>query len=132
MEIESLLERIEYHEGFKSKPYQDSLGVWTFGHGLTFITKAESSNIIRGRLPELEQELSNSIEFYDGLTDARKNVLIEMAYHLGVHGVLMFKNMLSAMQKGDYQMAANEMLDSKWARQTPSRALEEANIMKGK
>jgi len=38
--MSELLERILEHEGFSEKPYLDTVGVWTIGHGLTFITAA--------------------------------------------------------------------------------------------
>ena len=52
-----------------------------------------------------------------------------MVYQMGTTGVSNFKNTLTAIQSGDYKLAAVEMLDSKWAKQTPDRAAEMALVM---
>jgi len=59
-----------------------------------------------------------------------KCVLIEMVFQLGVGGVSKFKKMWSALQEQDYNKASIEMLDSRWAKQTPSRANSLASIMR--
>jgi lysozyme len=63
--------------------------------------------------------------------EARRDVIYEMAFQLGVHGVLGFKQMLMHLKEGDYADAAREMLESLWHKQTPSRCEELANIMIG-
>ena len=59
-----------------------------------------------------------------------KCVLIEMVFQLGIGGVSKFKNMWKALGEGDYQTASEEMLDSRWAKQTPKRATDLSNVMK--
>ena len=48
IDFKALIERIGVNEGFRSKPYQCSEGVWTIGHGLTWITEEESLSILSG------------------------------------------------------------------------------------
>ena len=57
-------------------------------------------------------------------------VVLNMCYQLGVTGVSKFRKAISALQEGDWQEAADEMLDSLWARQTPNRATELSNIVR--
>jgi len=57
-------------------------------------------------------------------------ILIEMVYQLGVYGVSKFKKMLIALDSKDYQTASIEMLDSKWAKQTPNRAEDLSSRMR--
>jgi lysozyme len=59
-----------------------------------------------------------------------KCVLIEMVFQLGVGGVSKFKKMWSGLQEQDYNEASIQMLDSRWAKQTPSRANSLAQVMK--
>lgn len=120
----NLLQSVVTHEGFKPKPYQDTLGVWTFGHGLTYITEQESINIVMNRLVDIGDTLSVKLEYFKYLPADIQNVLIEMAYQLGISGLLNFKNTLFLIENGNYELAATEMLDSKWAKQTPNRAKE--------
>ena len=123
----TLIERIEKNEGFRSKPYQCSEGVWTFGHGLTYITESESRYILKKRVSELRHALKHSLS---GLTPSRQDVIIEMAYNLGVRGLFGFKYMWSAIYQRDYERAAQEMLNSKWAVQVGERAERLADAMR--
>ena len=54
---------------------------------------------------------------------------MNMAYQMGVPGLLRFKKMLSALEAGDWKTAEKEALDSLWARQTPRRAREVASLL---
>ena len=70
------------------------------------------------------------IEARKGLNATRRDVLVEMVYQLGAKGVLKFKRMLAALEAGDYETAADEMLDSLAARQTPQRWAELSKLMR--
>ena len=123
----NLLESTLAHEGFRSKPYQDSLGVWTVGHGLTYITETESKEIVRARLHVL---YSRWEIMRPNFSFTVLDVLTEMSFQMGFHGVLNFKKMLAALDADDYALAADEMLDSRWAKQTPGRAQEMSDIIR--
>ena len=62
--------------------------------------------------------------------DEVKNVVVEMSYQLGVSGFSMFRKTIDHLENKRYGKAAAEMLDSKWAKQTPNRAIELSNIIK--
>ena len=64
------------------------------------------------------------------LSDNRYNALVDMMFNLGKPRFLTFKKMIKAVECGDFDTAANEMLDSKWARQTKSRAIELSNLIR--
>jgi len=63
-----------------------------------------------------------ALPWMEKLSDQRQAVLIEMAFQMGVSGLLQFKRMLSAVEDGQYFEAAAQMVESTWARQTPARA----------
>jgi lysozyme len=50
------------------------------------------------------------------------SVVVEMVSQMGIDGVSQFKNFINALEKGDYQKAAEEMKNSKWGKQTPKIA----------
>jgi len=127
-----LLERVIRHEGFKDKPFLDSEGVATIGHGLTFLTEEESKRIVANRLENFEMRLMNvEPDFFNALNQPEVlNILIEMSYQLGLQGCLNFRKMWAALKTKDYPTAADEMIDSQWHQQTPERCEEMAGIIR--
>ena len=89
----------------------------------------ESEFIFRNRLKLLDAELTARLPWISKLDPARKGVLINMAFQMGVAGLLGFKNTLALIQEGKYQEAARAVLQSKWATQTPARAQRLSNQM---
>lgn len=126
MNLEAQLRR---DEGEKLYAYKDSLGYWTIGIGILIdkekgggLLPEESAFIFNNRVKILKSELSKRISFFDKLSETRQAVLLNMAFQMGVNGLLGFKNTLKTIESGDYSKAAKEMLMSKWASQTPQRA----------
>lgn len=123
------------HEGFRGRPYTCTAGALTIGYGFNLdawpLTEAECLPILESRMRRVRSDLANRIAYFFALPDAAQDVLVNMAYQMGVNGVLAFKRFLATLQAGKYQDAAAEMLDSKWAEQTPSRARELAAIIRG-
>jgi len=137
----NLIDSIIANEGFKAKPYIDPLAhenipadayaiikkywkelVPTFGHGHTYISQKGSKALIAFKIERIEKVLSKKIDFFITAPVEVQDVLCEMAYQMGVYGLLKFHNTLHHLEKEYYEMASVEMLDSHWARQTPSRA----------
>lgn len=119
---DSFVDRVLLHEGFRERPYKDTVGVWTIGHGLTYITEEESEWIVRKRLATIEKLLSVAIQDFLRLPIEAREVLIEMGYQMGAQGVLNFRRTIKYMQDSDWKEAAEAMMESKWASQTPNRA----------
>ena len=65
----------------------------------------------------------------EGMNTRVLSILTEMVFQLGKNGVRKFKKMLRAITIKDYQEASVQMIDSKWARQTPERAKRLAKMM---
>lgn len=118
------LQAILQEEGFSSTPYLCTEGVPTIGHGLTSLTHDESAYIVEFfRLPAVERDLKHRLPWLDSAHPEIQKILIHMAYQIGCAGVCKFHNTLAAIQRHDYQAAADEMLDSLWAKkQSPNRA----------
>lgn len=128
--MSDLLKRVLEHEGFREKPYQDTLGVWTIGHGLTWLSEEESARIVADRLAEIRSDLLAAHPWLSERHNELIDVLTEMAFQLGWSGLHQFKRMWAALRDGDYVTAAAEGLDSRWAKQTPNRANELMDIVK--
>ena len=129
-DFKALIERIGVNEGFRSKPYQCSEGVWTIGHGLTWLTEEESLHILTGRISQLHLKLLDDLGWYKDMPPEIQGVVIEMCYQMGFSGFCKFKKAIANMQDKNWKDAATEMLDSLWAKQTPSRANRLADIVR--
>lgn len=120
MGIDSLMVSIMEGEGFSSKPYRCPSGKLTIGHGINLedrgITLNESRYLVKNTVLNLNSELKLRLPFFKRLDDIRQNVLIEMAYNMGVNNLMKFSKTLGYIQKGEYVEASREMLDSKWHR----------------
>jgi len=126
-----VIKSIKAHEGFSGMPYHDSLGKLTIGYGtLLPISKEEAEMIFFSRLKKIETELSSRLDFIESMPVNIRKVLLEMAYNLGVHGLLGFHRMLDAMKRGDWNEAAKEGLNSRWHKQVKSRAENLMNIVR--
>jgi lysozyme len=134
--IENFLAQLKEHEGFRSKPYKCTAGKLTIGYGLNLeqgITEEEAAAILAIRCEKIEDELVARCPAYAAIveTDApRAAVLLNMAYNLGVSGLLKFRRTLSFVEAGHYDSAATEMLDSTWAKQVGMRAIKLSEQMR--
>ena len=132
--MKDLLDSIKHHEGFVEHVYDDSLGIPTIGYGFAIkdlvLEEDLCDEILLRKLRILGKSVMGKFPFFDSLPSDCKTVLMEMCYQLGVTGVSKFKKALKAMEDGDWEKAADEMLDSKWAKQTPNRAKEMSNIIR--
>ncbi|MCT9812405.1 glycoside hydrolase family protein [Acidovorax sp. Be4] len=109
--------------------YQDHLGYWTIGVGRLIdkrkgggITPEESAYLLNNDIDKRQAELLRRAPWMEGLDPARFGVMLNMAFQMGVDGLLGFQNTLAMVKAGDYAGAAAGMLNSKWATQTPARA----------
>ncbi len=129
--MNKLIEDIKHDEGFRGEVYKDSLGFDTVGYGTKMpINKQEATLLLRHRLDILVHSLQKLKPVVKELPDDVQNVLYNMAYQMGVVGVSNFVKMWQALDAGDFKMAADEMMDSRWAIQTPIRANKLADIMR--
>ena len=120
-----IYEQLELHEGFESKVYPDSKGILTIGIGRNLqdkgITKAEAKMMLVNDVNEVVGQLSQ-YAWYVSLDPIRQKVLIDMAFNLGIKGLLKFRKMIKAIEERDYVRAAAEMKDSRWCAEVKTRA----------
>ena len=139
MNMERLMKSVKAHEGFRNSVYRDTLGKRTVGYGHLCVEDHWEDNR-EYTVPELERvleaDLNNAIQGAErlcsdcpDLKDQAKEIIVEMVFQLGKTGVSKFRNMWKALKVPDYPTAAKEMLDSRWAKQTPSRAKEMSDHM---
>ncbi len=131
---EKLIRLLITHEGLRLKPYRDTRGKLTIGVGRNLddvgITEEEALYLLKNDIKRVLDFLKERLPYWNGLTETRKMALVDMCFNLGPGGFLSFKRMLAALERGDYEQAAREMLDSRWARQVGRRAEELAEMMR--
>ena len=151
---DELVKMIAIHEGIVLNVYQDHLGIDTVGIGrnlqdrgitdgeLSFINKTMDEVYENGLTEEeayylcmndiaiVEKELLANKPIVNQLNDVRQMVLADMAFNMGVPRLMAFKNMWLAIEKVNYQLANEEMIDSRWAGQVGSRAMKLSLAMK--
>jgi len=123
-------ELIKQHEGFVSKPYID-VNHFSVGYGTNLmdgISRAEAQLLLTHRLAIREEQLKR-YSWYKKANNTRKAVLLDMAYNLGLGGILGFKSMIWALDRGYYHGAANQLKSSVWCKQVKTRCTHLYKLM---
>jgi lysozyme len=94
------------------------------------ITEADAMYLAENDIKIVEEELCRAHQCVEDLDAVRQLILMDMAFNMGVPRLNKFKNMWAAVHKGDFDTAAVEMLDSRWAKQVKSRATKLSEAMK--
>lgn len=140
--MQTTLKLLEFEEGYREKPYYCSEMYPTIGIGKRvgqYKQSLRDFDFISMPKPVayawLEYDLQTiikqcqSLPWFNLLNQARKGIVISMCYQLGFDGFCKFKQTIKHIENGSYSSAAQEMLDSKWAKQTPERAYRHSKVM---
>ncbi len=126
MNLDMLINSLIANEGMKLKPYRDTVGKLTIGVGRNLddegITKEEALILLNNDITRLIKQLT-LIPSFSQLSEPRQRVIVEMAFNLGLEGLMKFKDMWKAIEHKDWESAAKEMSDSLWAKQVGQRAV---------
>ena len=126
--LELVIKDLMKFEGLVLKAYKCPGGKTSIGYGRNLedngISKKEAEIMIYNDIAYLINELDRKVNFWKGEQVNVRILLLQMAYQLGVHGLLKFKNFLEALKQKDYENAKLEILNSRWATQTPKRVAE--------
>jgi len=122
------------HEGLRLKPYTCPAGKTTIGVGRNLddlgISKQEAMEMLRHDILRVEMGLEKVVPGFLALSSRRRASLVDMCFNLGMTRFINFKNMLTAIAVGDFALAADEMLASRWAEQVGQRAHTLAAMMR--
>ena len=146
MDRNKLIEELIKDEGYKYEVYLDHLGYPTFGVGHLVLetdeeygqpvgTPVSEKRIIECLNNDIDtvcKELDKNMGWWSDLNDTRQRVLANMAFNLGLPRLNKFVKFLTAVQASDWEKAAIEMMDSKWATQVGDRAVRlKEKMLKG-
>ena len=134
MSYQKLTEQLIRHEGLKLKPYKCTAGKLTIGVGRNLddvgISKGEALHLLSQDILTAREELVRAFPWTMELDDVRFQTLINMAFNLGISRLSQFTKTMSLIRDGQYDVAATEMLDSRWAKQVGNRAIELSEQMR--
>ena len=135
--VTNIEQQLRLDEGEKLHAYADHLGFMTIGVGRLIdkrkgggISIAESTMLLENDIASKRAELVRRAPWVERLDPVRRGALLNMAFQMGVDGLLGFVNTLRMVASGDYEGASRGMLQSLWAKQTPARALRIATQMR--
>ncbi|MGL4225940.1 MAG: glycoside hydrolase family protein [Vibrio sp.] len=124
---------IKKHEGLRLTPYRCSNQKLTIGYGRNLqdngITIEEAENMLQHDLSNTIRE-AESLPFFSSLNEPRQAVIVDMIFNLGLPRFTMFKKMISAIEGKHWHLAADEMLNSRWARQVGNRSKTLSEMMR--
>ena len=149
---EILLAELKRDEGVRLKAYKDTVGKLTIGtgrnlddvgllaseiaRGMTLssvkrfgVTMAQNDMMLDNDIDRTEADLDRKLPWWRTLDEVRQRVLVNMAFNLGITGLLGFKNTLALIKAGKFIQASENMLKSKWATQVGQRAIRLATLM---
>ena len=121
-------------EGFRERVYRCSAGKQTIGYGWNIddqpISRLSAQMILADQIDNSTEELNRALPWWLKLPTNAKLGLANMVFNLGLPRLLKFKKMLAALEAHDFDKAALEALNSRWAEQVGSRALRIADLYK--
>jgi lysozyme len=129
-----LIEDLERDEGLKRFPYRDTVGKLTIGIGRNLddngISEDEAKMLLRNDVADILAALRTNIVGWSELGEARQRALANMGYNMGWPRLSLFLKMRVAIAEGDFDLAASEALNSRWAKQVGARAQRVAALLR--
>lgn len=126
--------QIKPEEGYRSKPYPDTQGKITIGWGFNLtdigLYPEEADFMMKFRVQKAMKEVLDAFPWSESLSEARRIVLIDMAYNLGIGGLKAFTTFLSSLASGNYEKAASDMMNSLWAKEVGQRAVKLSEMIR--
>ena len=135
--MEKLLKMIKLHEGVKSHAYQCTAGKWTIGVGRNIdeegglgLSEEEINVLLINDVERVKNELTAAYFWFPALDEVRQAAMIDMCFNLGLSRLRGFVKAIEAMSRQQYDKAADEFLDSRWASQVGQRAIRVTDMIR--
>jgi len=126
--MNKLIEQLKIHEGFRSTVYTCSGGKKTCGYGRNLedigISEEEAEMLLKNDIYEATNQLLNAFPWMATFSDVRISAMINFTFNVGIGTVRKFSNTIKYLKNEDWEAAADEMIDSKWAEQVGDRAIQ--------
>ncbi len=131
-----LIEMLKRHEGVRSHVYLCSAGYETIGVGRNIaesglgLTEDEIDFLLINDITRVKQELTDTYFWFPALNDARQDAMVDICFNLGLTRLRGFVKALEAMSREQFDIAADEFMDSRWSQQVGNRAVEVTEMIR--
>jgi len=135
MDYDRLKKQLVVHEGLELKPYKCTANKTTIGVGRNIeevgISEDEAMYLLENDIKNVVAQCQATFSWFDDLTDIRKEAIVNLVFNMGLSTFCKFKNTISYLEQGLYELAGTELLDSNYARQVGQRSVDVANMIAG-
>ena len=134
--MSKLIEQLKIHEGVREKVYLCSAGYETIGVGRNIsesglgLSNDEIDYLLSNDIKRCQQELEFNFDWFKELDEVRRDAMINLCFNIGVTSLKKFSKAIAAMNVHDYETASMEFLDSRWASQVGTRALDVTDMIR--
>jgi lysozyme len=131
-----LIDMLKLHEGVRSKSYLCSAGYETIGVGRNIsesglgLSDDEINYLLANDIERVKGELSETYFWFVAMNEARQDAMIDICFNLGLTRLRGFVKALEAMSREQFDIAADEFMDSKWAQQVGNRAVRVTEMIR--
>ena len=128
MIMKQLIAQLKLHEGLRLKPYTCTSGKLSIGVGRNLddigISEKEAEMLLLNDIEEAKSQLATYFPWTQNLDEVRLAALINFTFNVGIGTVGKFVNAMALLKDGNYDMASEEFLQSRWANQVGQRAID--------
>jgi lysozyme len=135
--VSSIIEMLRLHEGVETHAYKCTADKTTIGVGRNIdptggigLSSDEIDYLLANDVKRVNNELISTFGWYKTVAQPRKDAMLDMCFNMGLPRLKKFNKALAAMAMGDYNEAAIEFLDSRWAKQVGQRAITVTDIIR--
>lgn len=132
LDLVAMAAELEDDEGRRKSAYKDHLGYLTIGVGRLIderrgggLSDDEIDYLLRNDITRRAEELATRWPAFLAIAatePVRARGILNMAFQLGVDGLLGFHNSIAYLERRQWREAAANLRLSLWAKQTPARA----------
>jgi len=134
--VSDLIKMLKRHEGVRSKVYMCSANYETIAVGRNIsesglgLSEDEINYMLNNDIKRVKDELTDSYFWFPAMNEARQDALVDISFNLGQTRLRGFVKALEAMSREQFDIAADEFMDSKWSGQVGNRAVEVTEMIR--
>ena len=134
MDMERIKTTLIRHEGLELKPYRCTSDKLTIGVGRNLddrgITHTTAMQMLDEDIELSIEDLRRNLSWFDEMPEPVQEALINRTFNMGIVRLMQFRKTIAFLRDREWDKAATEMLDSRYATQVGRRADEVADMIR--